>query len=98
MNKTYLRGPTDIHLHQRIVRHLQQSPAKYTQLWEFYGSHGALFNLLQRMLDAGEIKADNLRNGLITDSSTITLIGLLAEEYGPGLPSRHLPWLHTPFA
>lgn len=98
MNKTYLRGATDIHLHQRIVQHLQNGSAKYTQLWEFYGSQGALFILLQRMLDAGEITADHLRDGLITDSSTIGLASLEFREATPAQPSRHSPSLHRPFA
>lgn len=98
MNKTYLRDPSDIHLHQRIVRHLQNCSAKYTQLWELYGSQGALFNLLQRMLDAGEIIADSLQNGLITDNSFITLADWHFEDTKPAQPSRHSPWLHRPFA
>lgn len=98
MNKTYLRGPGDIHLHQKIVLHLQNSPAKYTQLWELYGSQGALFNLLQRMLDTGEIAADNLKNGLITDNSTIALGGWHPAETNPTQPSRHSLAFHTLFA
>ena len=78
--------------------HLQNHPARYIHLWEFYGSQGGLFNLLQRMLDAGEISADNLSNGLITDSSTISLSSRHVAETRPAQPSRHLPSLHRPFA
>lgn len=78
--------------------HLQNNPARYIQLWEFYGSQGGLFNLLQRMLDAGEIIADNLRDGLITDNSTISLRGWQATQSRLAQPSRRLPLLHRPFA
>lgn len=70
-----LRTPADTMLHHAVVMHLRQKPDTYINIWEFYkDSGGVLFNLLQRMLDAGEITADNLRNGLITDYSMITLI------------------------
>ena len=70
-----LRTPADTMLHHAVVTHLRQKPDTYINIWEFYkDSGGVLFNLLQRMLDAGEIKADNLVNGLITDYSMITLI------------------------
>ena len=93
-----LRGPGDIRLHQKIVMHLQTNPVKYIHLWEFYGAEGGLFNLLQRMLDVGEITADNLKDGLISDSSTIALAGWSPSESRPAQPSRHLLSLHTPFA
>jgi hypothetical protein len=94
----YLRGTSDIQLHRKIVMHLQDHPVKYIHLWEFYGGEGALFILLQCMLDAGEITADNLKDGLITDNSTIALAGWQPSETKPRPPARHLPSLHTPFA
>lgn len=99
MNKAaYLRNPADLHLHQVLVRHLQQNPDKYIHLWEYYGSQGALFNLLQRMLDVGEIVADHLQDGLITDQSLITLVETLKTGISPVQPSLHQPLLHRPFA
>lgn len=99
----YLRTRTDVHLHQLIVTHLQRQPDTYIHIWEFYqGSEGALFNLLQRMLDSGEITADNLKDGLITDYSLITLAGTSTEnrktETKRVRPLLHLLSLHIPFA
>ena len=69
-----LRTPADTSLHHAVVTHLRHKPDTYINIWEFYkDSDGILFNLLQRMLDAGEITADNLRDGLITDQSMIYL-------------------------
>ena len=69
-----LRTPADSMLHHAVVTHLRHKPDTYINIWEFYkDSDGILFNLLQRMLDAGEITADNLRDGLITDQSMIYL-------------------------
>ena len=99
----YLRTPTDAHLHQLIVTHLQRQPDTYIHIWEFYqGSEGALFNLLQRMLDTGEITADHLKDGLITDYSLITLNGAGPEKRKPVTkrvrPLLHLLSLRIPFA
>lgn len=69
-----LRTPADTTLHHAVVTHLRHKPDTYINIWEFYkDSGGILFNLLQRMLDAGEITADNLKDGLITDQSVIYL-------------------------
>lgn len=97
MNKVQLRTPGDVELHQIIVTHLRRQPDKYIHLWEYYGSQGALFNLLQRMLDAGEIVTDHLKDGLITDHSLITLAETLQAEISPVQPLLHRPSLHTPF-
>ena len=76
-----LRTPADTSLHHAVVTHLRHKPDTYINIWEFYkDSDGILFNLLQRMLDAGEITADNLRDGLITDQSVIYLMIWRAEE------------------
>lgn len=91
----YLRNPTDARLHQLIVTHLQRQPDTYIRIWEFYqGSEGALFNLLQRMLDTGEITADHLKDGLITDESLITLVGSTVSEHGKTVTKRVRPLLH----
>lgn len=95
MNQVYLRTPTDAHLHQLIVKHLQRQPDTYIHIWEFcQGSEGALFNLLQGMLDTGEITVDNLKDGLITDYSLITLVGSIATENRQSEIKRARPLLH----
>lgn len=74
MNVLNFRAPTDALLHLGVMAHLRDKPDTYMNLWEFYkDSEGALFVLLQRMLDEGEITADNLKDGLITDQSVIQL-------------------------
>jgi hypothetical protein len=88
----YLRTTSDAHLHQLIVKHLQHAPDTYLHIWEFYqGSEGALLNLLQRMLDAGEIAVDHLKDGLISDDSLITLVGT---ENRKAVTKRAQPLLH----
>jgi len=75
MNNLNLRMPAETLLHHALISHLRKSPETYPNLWELYSDpQGLLFNLLQRMLDAGEISADNLKNGLITDRSVIRLM------------------------
>jgi hypothetical protein len=101
LTKVYLRTPADIELHELVVLHLQRKPDRYMHIWELHkGPEGALFNLLQRMLDEGEITADNLSNGLITDYSMITLAGAQyrSTEVRRVRPSLHLLSLHIPFA
>ena len=99
----YLRTRTDAHLHQLIVAHLQRQPDTYIRIWEVcQGSEGALFNLLQRMLDTREITANNLKDGLITDYSLIALAGTATDhrktETKRARPLLHLLSLHIPFA
>jgi hypothetical protein len=98
LNKVYLKTPSDVELHQIIVTYLRQQPDQYTHLWEYYGSQGALFNLLQRMLDAGEIVADHLKDGLITDDSMIILAETLQTKISSMPSSQPRPWLHRPSA
>ncbi|HYD34357.1 MAG TPA: hypothetical protein VEA39_07270 [Methylophilaceae bacterium] len=101
MQKLLLRTSTDVYLHQLVVTHLRRKPDTYIHLWEYYqGAEGGLFSLLQRMLDAGEIKADNLRNGLITDYSMIALAEItpLQTKASRERPSRLSLWPHRPFA
>lgn len=80
MNNLSLRTPVETLLHHIVITHLRKKPDTYINLWEFYNNdqQGMLFALLQRMLDAGEITADNLKNGLITDESLIRLADLQA--------------------
>jgi hypothetical protein len=96
-----LRTHVDILLHHTLVTHLRKKPETYIRLWEFYSQpHGTLLHLLQCMLDDGEITADNLKDGLITDDSLITLVIETPTEVKvtPKRPLLHSLLLHTRLA
>jgi hypothetical protein len=95
-----LRTHVDILLHHTLVTHLRKKPETYIRLWEFYSQpHGTLLHLLQCMLDDGDITADNLKDGLITDDSLITLVKETAEvEVTLKRPLLHSLLLHTRLA
>ena len=63
----------DLSIYSSIVMRLRSGPYEYRQLQTFFHNVPALLIQLQRMLEAGDIAATDLKNGLITDRSLISL-------------------------
>jgi hypothetical protein len=74
LNTLNLRTPGDTFLYHALVTHLRQKPDTYVHIRTFYkDSQASVLRMLQNMLDAGEITASNLDDGVITDRSVISL-------------------------
>ena len=74
--KTEKRSTTatgDLSLYRSIVMRLRNSSYEYRQLESFFQYAAALLIQLQRMLEAGDITATDLKDGLITERSLISL-------------------------
>jgi hypothetical protein len=63
----------DLFLYHSIIMRLRSQPQEYRQLQPFYADRAGLLTQLQRMLEAGDITATDLKHGLITDRSLISL-------------------------
>jgi hypothetical protein len=63
----------DLLFYHSIVMRLRTGSYEYRQLRRHFDDHKALLTQLQRMLEAGDITATDLKHGLITDRSLITL-------------------------
>lgn len=75
MNVTNARSTTaeDLFLYRSIVMRLRNRPYEYRQLKTFFHDPAILLTLLQRMLEAGDVTATDLKHGLITEHSLISL-------------------------
>lgn len=63
----------DLFLYHSIVMRLRTQPHEYRQLQLYFDDSVSLMNQLQRMLEAGDITATDLKHGLITERSLISL-------------------------
>lgn len=64
----------DVLLYHSIVMRLRSGSYEYRQLRRHFDDHVILLTQLQRMLEAGDITASDLKHGLITDRSLIALV------------------------
>ena len=63
----------DLFLYHSIVMRLRNQPHEFRQLRPYYPDNPGLVTQLQRMLEAGDITATDLKHGLITERSLISL-------------------------
>lgn len=63
----------DLLLYHSIIMRLRSQPYEYRQLQPHFTDSVGLLTQLQRMLEAGDINATDLKHGLITDRSLISL-------------------------